>query len=126
MLQRVCLALTICALVFVCGIQTTQAGWHDTGLTRARDASSLVISIKKHKHDDGDDNGDNHKHKEKKGDDQSDESAPESDRDSKDATTAPDSNMSSQGPSKTTTTPNSATTNQNILWGDYFYVTPKQ
>ena len=66
MLQRVCLALTICALVFVCGVQTTQAGWRDTGLARAHDASSLVISIKKHKHGDGDDNGDNHKHKKKK------------------------------------------------------------
>jgi hypothetical protein len=114
--------LTICAPVFVCAVQTTQAGWRDTGLARAHDATSLVISIKKHKHD-GDDNGANHKHKKKKGDDQSDESAPESDKGSKDARTEPDSSTSSQGPS---TTPNSATTNPNVLWGDYFYVTPKQ
>ena len=121
-LARVCLALTICAPVFVCGVQKTQAGWRDTGLIRTHDASSLVISIKKHKHDDGGDNGANHKHK-KKGDDESDEGAPESDEGSKDARTEPDSNTSSQGPS---TTPDSATTNHNVLWGDYFYVPPKQ
>jgi hypothetical protein len=116
------LALCLGVLIF----SHAQAGWRDTGLIRARDVSSLVISIKKHKHDDGGDNGADHNHKKKKGNDQSDESAPESDEGSKDARTAPDSNMSSQEPSKTTTTPNSATTNPNVLWGDYFYVPPKQ
>jgi len=78
---------------------------------------SLVVKIKsnKHKHDsDGD------HHRKKKDDDQSDESGPESDDGSKDA------NASNQSSSKTTTAPNATTTNQNVLWGDYLYVPPKQ
>jgi hypothetical protein len=74
--------------------------------------ATLVVKIKsnKHKHDS---DGDHHRNK--KGDDQSDESGPESDDGSKDANA---SNQSS--------TPNAATTNQNVLWGDYLYVPPKQ
>ena len=112
MLQRFCLALLACSLVVVVGLPTTEAGWRDTGLTPAYEASSLVISIKKHKHDNGDDNNDNHKHKKNVNDEQSDQTTPqESEPESKDAGT---------------TTPNSSTTNQNVLWGDYFYVKPKQ
>ena len=57
MLQRICLVLSVCALVifFVGGL--SQAGWSGLGLTSAHDASSLVISVKKHKHND-DDNAD--------------------------------------------------------------------
>jgi hypothetical protein len=73
---------------------------------------TLVVKIKsnKHKHD-----GDGDRHRKKKGDDQSDESGPESDDGSKDANA---SNQSS--------TPKAATTNPNVLWGDYLYVPPKQ
>jgi hypothetical protein len=112
MLRRFCLALLACALVIVFGGQTTQAGWRDTGLAPAYDASSLVISVKKHKHDNGDNNSDNHKHKKNANDEQPDKAmAQESEPESKDAGT---------------TAPNGSTTNQNVLWGDYFYVTPKQ
>ena len=80
--------------------------------------NTLVVKIKSNKH--------KHDHAKNKGKDQSDENASESDEGSKEAKTAPDSNAGSQASSKTTTTPNAATTNQNVLWGDYFYVTPKQ
>ena len=78
---------------------------------------TLVVKIKSNKHKHAS-NGDHHR--KKNDDDQSDESGPESDDGSKDA------DASNQSSPKTTTTPNAATTNQNVLWGDYFYVTPKQ
>ena len=54
MLQRVCLALSVCALAFFFVGGLSQAGWSGLGLTSAHDASSLVISVKKHKHQDDD------------------------------------------------------------------------
>ena len=81
--QRFCLALLACTLVFAFGTRGTEAGWRDTELTRTYDANSLVISIKKHKHDD--DNGGKHKQNKKKGDERSDERAPASDQGSMDA-----------------------------------------
>jgi hypothetical protein len=60
MLQRICLVLSVCALAFFLVGGLSQAGWSGLGLTSAHDASSLVISVKKHKHhnDDEDDAGD--------------------------------------------------------------------
>lgn len=56
MLQRICLALSVCAIAFFLGRGLSQAGWSGLGLTSAHDASSPVISIKKkHKHQDDDD-----------------------------------------------------------------------
>ena len=59
MLQRVCLALSVCAVAFALGVGLSQAGWSRLELTTAHDASSLVISVKnKHKsHDDDDSDG---------------------------------------------------------------------
>ncbi len=88
MLQRVCLALLVCALALVFSGRLTYASWSGLGLTNSLDLSSLVISIKKHKHNDNDDNGDNHKHKKKKDKDPSDDSASESDEGSKDSKTS--------------------------------------
>ncbi len=60
MLQRICLVLSVCALAFFLGRGLSQAGWSGLGLTRAHDASSLIIAVKKHKHQDNtDDDADN-------------------------------------------------------------------
>jgi hypothetical protein len=59
MLQRICLILLVCALALFLGGGLSQAGWSDLGLTNARDASSLIISVKKHKHHDDDEDDDN-------------------------------------------------------------------
>jgi hypothetical protein len=59
MLQRICLILLVCALALFLGGGLSQAGWSDLGLTNARDASSLIISVKKHKHHDDDEDNDN-------------------------------------------------------------------
>jgi hypothetical protein len=83
--QRFCLALLACTLVFAFGTRGTEAAWRDTEVTRTYDASSLVISIKKHKHDDDYSKGDNHKHKHKKGDDRGYEGASASAKGSTDA-----------------------------------------
>jgi hypothetical protein len=120
MLQRVCLALSVCVLALVFGGGSTYARWDGLGLTNARDATSLVISVKKHKHNDDDDNGDNHKHKKKN--DHNDDSASENDQGSKDAKTGTET--SSKGSTETPTT-NPATTKCNVLWGDYCNL-PKQ
>jgi hypothetical protein len=88
MLQRVCLVLSVYALASVFGGGLTYASWDGLGLTSARDATSLVISVKKHKHNDDDDNGDNQKHKKNKDNDRSDDSASESDEGPKDSKTS--------------------------------------
>jgi hypothetical protein len=59
MLQRICLVLSVCALAFFFVGGLSQAGWSGLGLTSAHDASSLVISVKKHKHNDDDNDDDN-------------------------------------------------------------------
>jgi hypothetical protein len=64
MLKPACIALSITAFSYGFGGQVAQAGWSDAASGLTLGASSLVISVKKHKNDDDDDDDDSgNKHK---------------------------------------------------------------
>ena len=66
MLRAAFVALSIEALALSFWGPTSQAGWSDAATNLSGGASSVVVSVKKHKNDDGDEDGDHNKGKKKK------------------------------------------------------------